>query len=84
LDDALQSKYRHVFLSPIGREVLADILGTCHFGATLDPDNKAQIAEHNVGTYILFQCGVLGPDRDMDVINALINSLTSSRKKEEK
>ena len=84
MDEALSQKYRQIFLSPLGREVLADILGTCHFGATLDADNKVQIAEYNVGIYILFQCGVLGPDRDMDVINALINSLTSSRKKEEK
>lgn len=83
-DDELSQKYRHVFTSPIGKEVLTDILATCHFGETLDPDNKVQIAEYNVGVYILFQCGVFGPDRGTEVINALINSLTSSKKKEEK
>ena len=83
MNDELSQKYRHIFTSPLGREVLADILSDLHFGCTLDPDNKAQIAEYNVGTTILFKCGVFGPERDMDVMNALLNSLSSSKPKEE-
>ena len=80
MNDELSQKYRHIFLSPIGREVLADILSDCHFGCTLDPDNKVQVAEYNVGISILARCGVFGPNRDIPVINALINSLVSGER----
>lgn len=68
-------KYRHLFSSSLGREVLADILGECHFGSTLDPDNKAQVAEYNVGVLILAKCGVFIHGTKMDVINGLLNSV---------
>ncbi len=65
-------KYRHVlFGSEMGKEVLGDILTMCRFGATLDPDNQAMVAEHNVGTVILMNCGVFAPKTGMQVINAL-------------
>jgi hypothetical protein len=83
MSDELSQKYRHIFLSPLGLEVLVDILQDCHFGCTLDPDNKVQIAEYNVGITILAKCGVFGPDRDVPVMNAMINSLQSSKPKEE-
>ena len=83
MSDELSQKYRHVFLTPIGREVLADILSMCHFGCTLVPENPAQIAEHNVGVAILANCGIFGPERQNAVMNALINSLESSKPKKE-
>ena len=73
------SKYRYVFSSSMGREVLSDILTKCHFGSTLDPDNKAQIGELNIGILILAECGILGPDTKMDVVNALCNVLPKGR-----
>ena len=47
--DGMTAKYRVVLTQGIGRDVLADILRTCHFGATLDMTNPHQIAEYNVG-----------------------------------
>ena len=67
------SKYRWLFSSPMGREVLADLLTECHFGITLDPDNKVQVAEYNVGVMILTKCGIFGEKNKMDVINSLCN-----------
>lgn len=72
-EDDIGSKYRHVFASPLGREVLADLLMECHFGRTLDPDNKTQVAEYNVCVMVLAKCGVFGPNTKMDVINNLLN-----------
>ena len=83
MNDEIRQKYFHTFSSPLGREVLIDILKDCHFGCTLDPDNKAQIAEYNVGVTLLAKLGIFGPDREIPVINSLFNSLTSGTKKEE-
>jgi hypothetical protein len=70
--DVLMDKYRHVFLgSDIGKEVLGDILQVCHFGCTLDPDNKVQVSEYNVATHILSKCGIFAPGTLKDVMNAL-------------
>jgi len=55
----IQDKYRFVFGYDLGLEVLRDILITCHFGVTLDPDNKVQIAEYNVGIVIAAKSGFL-------------------------
>jgi len=67
----LQLKYRAVFMSEIGREVLSDILMQCHFGVTLDPDNKVQVAEYNVGMVLLERCGIFRHNTRRDVIGAL-------------
>lgn len=65
-------KYRQVFFgSDMGKEVLEDILTMCKFGTTLDPDNAAMVAEHNVGTVILVNCGIFAPKNGAQVINAL-------------
>lgn len=55
----IRDKYRTVFSTGTGREVLADILLTCHAGKTLDPDNKVQIAEYNVGKVIMDKSGIM-------------------------
>ena len=55
----IEDKYRAVFKGEFGRAVLGDILARTHWGCTLDPDNKAQIGEFNIGIYILAQAGIL-------------------------
>ncbi len=54
----LKNKYRFVLLSQMGIDIFRDFLArACHFGKTLDPDNKAQIAEYNNGIWLIAQCG---------------------------
>lgn len=79
IEDDIGSKYRHVFSSSLGREVLADLLGECHFGETLDPDNKVRVAEYNIGVVILAKCGIFGDGTRMDVMNALLNVIPKSK-----
>lgn len=67
----LTAKYRAVFGNVMGQEVLADILSMTHFGNTLNPDNPAQIAEHNVGIAILAKMGVFSKETKRDVVKAL-------------
>jgi hypothetical protein len=64
-------KYRAIFLTPMGLEVLADILEMCHFGCTLDPDNKVMVSEHNLGVVILSKCGIFSKGTKDSVIMAL-------------
>jgi len=58
--EEMDSRYKALFnQGGIGREVLVDILLTCHWGITLDPDNHVQIAESNVGMVIAKRAGIL-------------------------
>jgi len=68
----LRGKYRAMFLrSTLGKDVLGDILKECHFGCTLDPDNKVQVSEYNVGIMILNKLGIFSDGTEFDVMNAL-------------
>jgi len=67
----MMAKYRVVLTKGVGKDVLADILHMCHFGATLDMTNPHQIAEYNVGIVILKKCGILGVGTMEEVINQL-------------
>ncbi len=67
----LMAKYRKVFLDPVGLEVLADILGTCHFGETNDPENRVRVSEENVAKTILAKMGIFAEGTLMKVIMAL-------------
>ena len=67
----LTEKYHAVLCSGLGVDVLVDILAMCHFGATLDIENKHQIAEHNVGVAILAKCGIFGSESMLEVVRAL-------------
>lgn len=79
--DTIQSKYRIVFLQgTLGQDVLQDILSLCHFGSTLDPDNKVQVAEYNVGVAILHRCGIFEEETFEQVIRALANVVPSKPK----
>ncbi len=71
--EQLRAKYRAIFLqSTWGKDVLADILiDICEFGSTLEPDDKAQVARHNVGVMILRRLGTFSEETRDDVIRAL-------------
>jgi hypothetical protein len=56
-EPTISDKYAAVFSGGFGREVLADILIFCHYWDTLDPENKAQVAQRNVGVWIAAQAG---------------------------
>ena len=73
MNKEIRAKYRTVFLQgTVGRDVLADILiDLCKFGTTLNPENPAQVAEHNVGVAILSKCGIFSEETKDDVIRAL-------------
>jgi len=65
-------KYRHIFFnSPIGLEVLTDLLTELGFGSTLDPDKPYQIHQHNLAIVLLAKCGVFGKGTLDDVVTAL-------------
>lgn len=81
-DKDLQEKYRHLFLSGIGVDVLTDLLSICHFGRTLDPDNPVQISEYNVGVTILARCGIFGPNTKKAVVRALCSVNPDPREKQ--
>jgi hypothetical protein len=49
--------YRNVFGTAEGRIVLGDILTRGHYGVTLDPDNRVQIAEYNSALIIAHRAG---------------------------
>jgi len=69
----LMAKYRLTFGTAHGREILSDILSMTHFGGTLNPDNKAQIAEYNVGIAILAKMGVFSRGTKESVVRALVS-----------
>jgi hypothetical protein len=72
---SLKLKYKALFSSSMGRDVLADILTMTHFGCTLNPDNPVQVAEYNVGIAILSRMGVFCGASKEDVIKHLIKSI---------
>ena len=52
-------KHRALFFTPLGMEVLSDILiNLCNFGCFLDPDDKQDVGKYNVGVGILSRLGV--------------------------
>lgn len=67
----IRAKYRLVLLDGIGLDVLSDILRSCHFGCTLNPENTVQVAEYNVGIAILGRCGIFGEGTFEQVVKAL-------------
>lgn len=75
MPEKLRAKYRAVFLQNVyGTDVLADILvELCKFGCTLDPDNKVQVSQYNVGVAILQRLGTFSEETLDDVIRALAN-----------
>ncbi len=79
-----QEKYRKTFLEGFGKDVLADLLQLCHFGETLDPDNKAQIAEYNVGVSVLANLGVFSSNTLVAVVTALGNIIPEKEEENEK
>ena len=72
----IKEKYQYILCRGIGLDVLADILVMCHFGSSLDLEDKHQVAEHNVGVAILAKCGIFGnPKVSMESIVRALSSL---------
>lgn len=70
-DQNVTDKYRAIFMSEMGREVLQDILiELCHFGQYLT--NEKEVCEHNMGVMILANCGVYKAGKKRDIINSLL------------
>lgn len=76
----LMAKYRLLFGTSLGQDILSDILSLTHFGETLNPDNPAMIAEYNVGVAILAKMGVFSFGTKGDVIKALQSVTPKTRK----
>jgi hypothetical protein len=69
-----REKYRMVFGSEIGLEVLTDILDACHLGQPLNADNPQFIGEYNAGARIL---AILGAFESSEVLPKTVSALFS-------
>lgn len=67
----LQNKYRETFLTPDGKDVLADILLTLGYGVNPDPYDPIEVAFRNVGSMIFQKLGIEGPDKVRDYVEAM-------------
>jgi hypothetical protein len=67
----LQNKYRECFLTPDGKDVLADILLTLGYGINPDPYDPIEVAFRNVGNMILMKLGIYGEDKVRDLIEVM-------------
>ena len=52
-------KWRTVFGSPLGKEVLEEMLIELQFFNTIDPTDVEQVALHNYGKSIMYRLGFL-------------------------
>jgi hypothetical protein len=82
--EGIQDKYRALFDSPIGREVLRDILQNCEFGSILHPENYIKFMWHNIAVTILKECGMIGPDLMDQVVNGFCNVIPTKQKEVER
>jgi hypothetical protein len=73
----IHEKYQAVFNTPIGREVLADILvNLCNFGMTLNPDDNKEVIEYNIGIRILEIMKIMtSKTKKINIINILCNNI---------
>jgi hypothetical protein len=77
----LIGKYRHVFLSsPMGHEVLADILQSARFLQLQRPGDPLDAAGQNFGIIILQRCGILTEGASMrEIVDALAQILPKTQ-----
>jgi len=67
--------YRACLCSPLGLNVLIDILRMCHWLERLDPNDPVKVAEYNIGMQILAQCNGsqnLTDTYELSVVQALV------------
>lgn len=74
----IRAKYRELFTSILGRQVLADILESCYFGSVLDP-NTTQVMWYNSAIRILQECGMIGPGLYDQVADVLCHVVPKER-----
>ena len=78
--DELKAKYRALFLSDMGQDVLADILVEfCHFGVFHVGGNAEQDGAYNVGISIMSRMGILEPGMDKDLVRAMCATAPGAR-----
>lgn len=80
----ISSKYKNLFFSQYGMDVLSDILFECHFGCMLNHLNPQEIGEYNIGVAILIKCGILAEDTRRRVIMSLVNYVPTGAKEVKK
>lgn len=73
----IRAKYRQIFTTKLGVDVLTDILAMCNFGRQLDPNNPQQVAYYNVGLSILKQIGI--ELNTTDSLNEAVKSILGVR-----
>lgn len=66
------AKYRQVFHTGIGLDVLVDLLQELHYGSSLDPDNPLMVAEYNLAVLILAKCGVHSLDNFRQLVGTML------------
>jgi hypothetical protein len=78
----LIAKYRHVFFgSPMGHDVLADILQSARFLQFQTPGNTQDAAGQNFGITILQRCGILTEGTSMrEIVEALAQILPEAHR----
>ncbi len=57
----IRFKYRELFSSELGRQVLTDFLENAEFGSILHPEDTVRLMWHNAAISILRECGMIGP-----------------------
>ncbi len=68
---AIRFKYRELFSSELGREVLADLLEQAEFGTIIHPQNEVKLMWHNAAICILRECGMVGEGLMDQLVDAL-------------
>lgn len=68
-EEDLQAKYKILFRSDIGKDVLSDLLTRLKFGCYLE--TEADLALHNKAVEVLAMLGIISPGRERDLIDAL-------------
>ena len=81
-DDLLTAKYRSVLLSPLGIDVLKDIMVSfCYMGQFHEAGNAEQDGAYNVGISIMSRLGIYTPGTDLFQLFAAFTAVVP--KKEE-
>jgi hypothetical protein len=80
MDERLEAKYRMLFLSPTGQEVLSDILvNFCYLGQYHESGSQEQDGAYNVGLKILGRMGIVKPGNGDTLVRAMLGAVPGAR-----